>query len=160
MQICEYPVTWKLFFREIFLEQFRGRALSGNLYLVVLSLFFAFLLRTGRFRWFFLIILVILLYLLLFHWIVRARRRYKLYAALWGGEDWLRTVVFRTSSLTVLEGRSTEEMGYRNIVGLQEKEDKTARILFRNGNVLIVATDSFTDGTWEAAREKLRDAVS
>ncbi len=155
MQTCEYPVTWKLFRREAFEEQLRGHPLAVNRSLLVLSLFFLFVLTTGRYFWFFLPCLLFLLYFLLLHWLVRARRKYKTYSILWGGADWRRTVVFRQTSLIVTEGRAAKEVSFRNVAKIREKPGE-ALIVFGGGGVFLIRTDCFTDGAWEQAREKIR----
>ena len=157
MQTCVYPVTWKLFRREALLEQFQGRAWNINKSLFVITLFFIFVLTTGRYIPFFLACLAVLLYFLLLHWLVMARKRYKTFSVLWGGENWDRTMVFRTSSLIVREGRASHEISYRALLKLREKSGEA--VLLYRGGVLVIPTDTFTDGTWEEVRAKLTAAL-
>ena len=153
MQTCVYPVTWALFRREALLEQFQGRAWNINKSLFVITLFFIFVLTTGRYTLFFLACLAVLLYFLLLHWLVMARKHYQTFSVLWGGENWERTLVFRTTSLVLREGRAAHEISCRALLKLREK-DGTAVLRYRGG-VLVLPTDAFTDGTWEEVRTKL-----
>ena len=157
MQTCVYPVTWALFRREALLEQLQGRAWNINKSLFVITLFFIFVLTTGRYTLFFTVCLLVLLYFLLLHWLVMARRHYNTFSVLWGGENWDRTVVFRTSSLILREGRASHEISYRALLKLREKSG--AAILRYRGGVLVIPADSFTDGAWEEVRAKLTAAL-
>lgn len=158
MERGEYAVTWRLWRREAFLEQFRGRELSINLYLTGLILFFLFVLRGGRYRVFIWVLIAACLYLLLLRWIVRARRTYRLRASLCGGPDWIRTVLFRVSSFVILEGRSAEEIRYGFITKLLEKPGEVR--VCHGSHVLILPKDSLAEDDWEKVKGKIREQMN
>lgn len=157
MEQGEYAVTWRLWRKEAFFEQFRGRELAINLYLVVLTLFFLFVLRGGRYRLFIWLLIAACLYLLFFRWIVRAWRTYRLRASLCGGPDWTRTILFRVSSFFILEGRSADEIRYGLVTKLQEKPQETR--LYYGSRVLILPKDSLTESDWETVKGKIREQM-
>ncbi len=158
MEQGEYAVTWRLWRREAFLEQFRGRELSINIYLTGLTLFFLFVLRGGRYRLFIWLLIAACLYLLLFRWLVRARRTYKLRASLCGGLDWERSVLFRVTSFVVLEGRATEEIRYGFVTKLQENPTET-RIYYAS-HVLILPRAALSEDDYEKVTAKIREQMN
>ena len=151
----EYNVTWEIFRSWARENAFKGRQLLFTVIWVVFAIVIqiANVLTGGAALYYFLFVFA--LYFALLNWLSVARKQYSELCAK-HGENWKRSIRFEDSRIVVWEGPTHMKFRYKEVYMFREKKNKIW-IYARDGSVIRMYMDTFTEGDWEQCKELLRE---
>ena len=128
--------------------------LSGLAMIVLLSL------SGGKWiDWYLAILFLVLsIYKLLFSRFVVWSNRYKLLSRTYGVPEWTRTTEFADEEIILCDHTSIMRYPYKSIKRIIERGNAVT-ILLHNNLALRIYKDAFTDGSWEACRDKIESMM-
>ena len=94
------------------------------------------------------------LYRGIFHNFLIASRQYTLLAKTYGGENWLRTVLFEDGKILLTEGNTSVEYSFSDVIRVRERGDMIC-LEMSNRSVLRIYRSAFVDGDWDSCRALL-----
>ena len=104
-----------------------------------------------------LMIIVALFKLFISRFIVWARR-YKLYAATYGVDEWIRTTELLENEIVLTDHTSVTRLKYSTIQKIQEK-DNVIMIFMNHNMALRLYKDAFVEGSWQECKSLLQEKM-
>lgn len=148
----EYTITWGLYQSWAIENTFKGPRLPFTLLWCAAGLAAAVI--GSGISPLYLLISAFCFYLAFLKNLLFAKKQYQVLSKVYGGENWVRTIVFEEEQITVTEGTSSTKFSYSDIADIQEKDDKIW-IIFHSKAVLRLYQSTFTNVSWALCRSFL-----
>ena len=151
----EYNVTWEVFRSWAKENAFKGRQLLFSVVWVVFAVVIQILngYHGGTILYHFLFFFA--LYFALLNWLSVAKKQYD-EACRKYGKEWKRSIVFEDSRIVIWEGPTHMKYRYKEVYMFREKKNRIW-LYCRDGSLIRMYTDTFTEGDWEQCKELLRE---